>query len=111
MRVGLRRSRSGLDDAVVVSLVRTDDFNDFGIDVGPEVDLDDIESALRAAGVGTLMQDRAHAWISLDWLAPQCVGTRGSHRPQFEAMVAFARQHGWISDDGKSIRGHLQQHV
>ncbi|WP_223308818.1 hypothetical protein [Glutamicibacter nicotianae] len=111
MRVDLRRSESGQTGEIAVDLIRVHDFSDFGVDIGPGLALDEVDFALRSAGAGSLAEDRAHAWISLSWLSPRCVGTPLTRQLEFDAMVAYAQKHGWVSGGHTAIRGHLERLV
>ncbi len=58
MRVTLQRPPpSKLDGAVVVSLAGADDFNNFSVEVGPGINVDDIDIALRATCAGSLIKE------------------------------------------------------
>jgi hypothetical protein len=62
--------------------------------------------------VGQLDDDSTHLWVNIDWLrgaattsaAPSDVA--GFHR-DFDGMIGFATQQGWVSPDGSQVRAHL----
>ena len=57
-------------------------------------------------GIAMLVQ--GHAWISVTWLrtnGERDVGTEWLER--FEKMIDKARPHGWISEDGLSVKAHI----
>ncbi|HEY5855631.1 MAG TPA: hypothetical protein VIW24_16685 [Aldersonia sp.] len=79
----------------------------FKIDV-TGLECDDVAHALDQAGAGTL-DTNEHAWIRVDFIK-RAVGSLGADpgwASAFDAMVRHAHHQSWISDDGDSIRGHL----
>jgi hypothetical protein len=93
-------------DGGAVTLVDPADFRGFHVAVAGG-GVDDPRLAQVLAPHGRL--DAEHAWIATDAvvaLAGQEVDegwTAG-----FDAMVAYARDKGFLSDDGQSLRAHLE---
>jgi hypothetical protein len=52
--------------------------------------------------------DGRHVWINIAWLRAE--GSRvqpPDWSRQFDAMVASARPHGWVSEDGTALKAHI----
>jgi hypothetical protein len=67
----------------------------------------DAELPLRAFGARL---EADHAWIELESLKAAAAG----HVPDgwiadFDEMVAFAASRGWLSDDGRAVRAHVER--
>ncbi|MCR5976564.1 hypothetical protein GDN83_02120 [Gordonia jinghuaiqii] len=65
----------------------------------------DVGKQLADSGLGDIEGD--HAWIDIGTLTERLAATEGFDGRQFEAMVAYARERGWVSNDGGSLRAHL----
>lgn len=66
-------------------------------------------AALAAALRGTATVEPPHAWLGLDALAG--LSGRGDDpawRDGFAKMVDYARSHGWVAEDGSSVRAHVE---
>jgi hypothetical protein len=51
-----------------------------------------------------------HAWIELDALKAAAAGrVSDGWIDDFEAMVAFAESRGWLSEDGRQVRAHVER--
>jgi hypothetical protein len=94
-----------LDDAIL-TLLEPSTFTAFHVEVvGGDVDDDRLADVL--APHGRLVDD--HAWIDVDAvvaLAGDAVDD--GWREGFDAMVAYARDSGFLSGDGTAIRAHLK---
>lgn len=70
--------------------------------------------ALAALGaLGTPSDDGAHVWLSIDALraagaAAVDEGERDSWTSGFDGMIAYASSKGWTSEDGRSVRAHVE---
>jgi hypothetical protein len=94
-----------LDDAIL-TLREPSTFTAFHVAVAGG-DVDDERLAGVLAPHGRLDDD--HAWIDVDavvTLAGDAVDE--AWRQGFDAMVAYARDKGFLSHDGTAIRAHLQ---
>jgi hypothetical protein len=96
---------SDLDDATV-RLRDPADFTGFHVAVaGGTLDDDRLPTVLAAHG----RLDGEHAWITTEAvveLAGDAVDD--AWRDGFAAMVAYARDKGFLSEDGTAIRAHLE---
>lgn len=72
-------------------------------DVGPS----DVDAILRAAGLGTA--DQEHAWLDIEALRELCGIEDDRWHSDFDAMIRYARDHGWTSEDGRWVRAHLSR--
>lgn len=89
----------------IVELVEANDFRRFSVEIhAPRVDRD---TATRWISPFILLDSDAISWVEIEALkkllnlASQSVGT------DFEAMIARALTHGWISEDRKYIKSHV----
>ena len=93
--------------AVQVTLREAADLRSLRVatDLGPE----DLGRVLSASGLGVLIGDAA--WLdvaALRVLALLAAGDGdGNQAKGFDAMIAYAREHGWLSPGGT----HMQAHV
>jgi len=64
---------------------------------------------LDQTGAGSLAEDGAHAWLSVDWLRARGAAGQGpSWSEGFEGMLAYAAGQGWLGPAGTSVRAHLR---
>ncbi len=95
-------------DTARVTLVEPADFGGFHVAVaGGEVDDDRLADVL--APHGHLEGD--HAWIRADAVVALAAADDGDDddwRAGFDAMVAFARDKGFLAESGTAIRAHLE---
>lgn len=70
-------------------------------------------AALAAAldGLGTVADDGDHVWLGIDALRSEAAATidgdRETWAAEYDAMIAYAADHGWVTDDGTAVRAHL----
>jgi hypothetical protein len=62
--------------------------------------------------IGEVIDDGSgDVWIVIEWIGRRVTET-GEVSPQWpdelSAMIEFARGKGWLSDDGRSVRGHVE---
>jgi hypothetical protein len=94
-----------------VELVEPDDTRRFHVAVAHGADLDAVTAVLADKGVGTVEVDGddERAWISVDAVRelaePAAPPGWGLH---FDQMLKDAAKHGWVSEDGSSIRSHIE---
>jgi hypothetical protein len=90
----------------VVGLVELDDFKGFRV-LARGLHTDELADALPPIG---RMAEEGDAFIDIE-AVKRLAGER-SLRPDwlasFDAMVDYARTHGWVSTDGRSIRAHCE---
>jgi hypothetical protein len=84
-----------------------DNFRAFKLVVeGDSAQLDEVRRAL--AGKAEL-PDAETAWILMDALRHwPGVENDGAWQQNFSAMIEKARPHGWIDDDRKAIKAHVE---
>lgn len=64
----------------------------------------DADAALRNIGLGTVDQD--HAWLDVEALRDGCGVQDEKWCTDFDAMIGFARDRGWVSADATCVRAH-----
>ena len=93
--------RTGTDGAVALDDV--DNFRAFSVAAACDADL--LASALATAG---RLDTGGHAWISRDWLVENGRPHDPEWRASLDAMLAYAKDHGWIDEATDSIRAHVE---
>lgn len=73
--------------------------------VAEQATTEQVAEALQAEGWGTT--DAEHAWLNLAALRGLSVGA-GTAEADFDGLVAYATNKGWISEDGASVRAHIE---
>jgi hypothetical protein len=98
----------GADEVPKVKVVDVDDLTRLHLALG-EVTDEEADQVLREAGLGRL-QDAQIGFVDIEALhaaaAPQ--GGAPDWAQRWEAMVATARDKGWIGDDGASLQVHVE---
>lgn len=70
-------------------------------------DLSAIDERLRAADAGHA--DVSAAWLRISWLRDRLRASLGGDDfATFDAMIAFAEQHGWTDRDVRHVRAHVE---
>jgi hypothetical protein len=87
-----------------VELNEPEDFKNFKIVLAPGVD-----AAAALAGTATLAADGKIAWVSQDAVRR----LRGADAPAswgaaFDKMVNSVRKFGWINDQDRTVRAHIE---
>lgn len=93
-----------------VELVEPDDTRRFHVSVAHGDDYDAVAAVLAESDAGYVDADDEdeHAWISVDAVQELALGrTKPGWEGHFEKMLATAKKHGWLSDDGRHIKAHL----
>jgi hypothetical protein len=89
--------------ADAVELAEPSDFTRFHVEIQGDGDL-----AAVLAPFGRL--DGEHAWIDVEALASLAGADADAQwRTGLDAMVGYARENGFLSDDGAAIRAHLER--
>lgn len=91
----------------VVSLVEPDDCQRFHLTIhGLSAAM--AERALEDTHIGRLYE-HDNAWINIVALRQMAEGhVQVGWSERFEAMVAYAKRKGWLSDDMQQLRGHCE---
>jgi hypothetical protein len=95
-------------EPATVVLEEPDDCGRFHVRVRGGRDAGKLDDALQANSVGDL-DGEGEALVRVDAvrrLATGAVG--GTWEDDFTAMLGYARSKGWVSDDGASIRAHVE---
>lgn len=93
-----------------VEFEEPDDTKRFHVSVAHGDDVDAAAEILKANDVGYIEvnDDDENAFISIDAVTEMASGrTKPGWENHFEKMLAGAKKHGWISEDGTHIRAHL----
>jgi hypothetical protein len=98
----------GADEVPEVQVVDVDDLTRLHLAVGALTD-EEVDSALRAAGMGRLV-DGTSGVVDVAALRAAADGkaTAADWSDQFDAMVAQAAEKGWAADDGAGLKVHVE---
>jgi hypothetical protein len=98
----------GADEVPEVRVVDVDDLTRLHLAVGALTD-EEVDSALRGAGLGRLVGDDSGV---LDVAALRAAAEPGSTASdwaaKFDAMLAYAESKGWTVDDGSGLQVHVE---
>jgi hypothetical protein len=99
---------TGADERPEARVVDVDDLGRLHLALGQVTDTEAAE-VLERSGLGRLA-DPQTAWLDAAALraAAEPRATAGDWVQQWDAMVAQARSQGWLSDDGASIKVHVE---
>ena len=98
----------GADEVPVVRVADVDDLQRLHLAVGAVTD-EDIESALRQAGMGRLVDSETGVLdVAALRAAAQPRATAADWAEQFDGMVASAVGKGWAADDGAGLQVHVE---
>jgi hypothetical protein len=89
--------------AGTATLEDIDNFRAFNVTAACEAQ--DLSQAL--TGLGRLDAE-GNAWISRAWLLVKGRSSDTSWLTGFEAMLSYARDHGWVDSATDSIRAHVE---
>ena len=97
-----------------VTVAEPDNFKQFHL----QADGMDVREVAAALGEAAHEKgDGAHLWVSIDavrgWVGEQGQQKQGQSLSQewedgFNAMLEFAKGHGWISEDGSHVQAHIE---
>ena len=91
-----------------VSLAEPDDCGRFHVAVRGHSHAPAVDDALQSSGTGWLDGD-GNAYVRVERVRDLAGGRVDDDWPErFEAMLRFAGDKGWLSDDGEAIRAHLE---
>lgn len=71
------------------------------------VDDSHIQATLGASGLGLL--DGDHAWLQVSMLHAAGVDIGAEWEQGFNGMIDYARSRGWVSEDGITVRAHVER--
>jgi len=84
-----------------------DDFTQFYISASKG---DDVGAVLYGNGFGYSNSESEHAMVSTDAIRAAVAGNVAhGWEDGFQGMLAYAAQKGWLEDDGKSVRAHIER--
>ena len=89
-----------------VDVVESTDYRRFDLQAHAGLSAADIGKQLQRERFGDV--EDGHAWIRIDPLRRRLAGSPYFDAEQFNAMVAFAVEHGWVSPDGEALRAHIR---
>lgn len=71
---------------------------------------DRLAAVLAEHDAGELLPGGAHVMIPVATLRRLAAGrVPAGWDADFDGMLTYARQHGWLSDDGQAVRAHLER--
>jgi hypothetical protein len=93
--------------ADTVEVAGADDLRRLAV-VVPAADVTAAGEVLAAHGAGSA-GDEGHVWLDAGWLrrAGAAAATGDGFEAGFDGMLAYAGAHGFLSDDGASVRAHV----
>ena len=98
----------GTDEVPEVQVVDVDDLTRLHLAVGAVTD-EDIDTALRQAGMGRLVDSETGVLdVAALRAAAQPQATAADWAEQFDGMVAEAASKGWAADDGAGLQVHVE---
>jgi hypothetical protein len=98
----------GADELPEVRVSDVDDLKRLHLAVGAVTD-EDIDSALRQAGMGRLVDPETGVLdVAALRAAAQPQATAADWGEQFDGMVATAASKGWAADDGAGLQVHVE---
>ena len=98
----------GADEVPEVRVADVDDLAQLHLAVGAVTD-EDIDSALRQAGMGRLVDSETGVLdVAALRAAAQPKATAADWAEQFDGMVAAAASNGWAADDGAGLQVHVE---
>ena len=67
------------------------------------------DAAVTLGELGTVEGD--YAWLQIDELrrAAHRAGVPEGWNTEFDGMIAYAKTKGWMSDDGRAVRAHIDR--
>ena len=98
----------GADEVPEVQVADVDDLTKLHLALGAVTD-EEADRALRDAGLGRL-QDAETGFVDLAALraAAEPRATAGDWPEKWDGMVRYARDKGWLSEDGDSLQLHVE---
>jgi hypothetical protein len=98
----------GTDEVPEVQVADVDDLTRLHLAVGALTD-EDVDSALRGAGMGRLVDgDTGVLDIAALRAAAESKATAPDWAERFDAMVTTAEGKGWTADDGAGLHVHVE---
>jgi hypothetical protein len=97
-----------MEEPATVALAEPADCGRFHVAARGNGDAATLDRALRANDVGSVDGD-GEAMVRVDAVRRLAGGAAGeTWEADFAAMLDYARSKGWLSDDGASIRAHVE---
>ncbi len=95
-----------VDESLQVRLDEPEDFRHFSVRIeSPRLKLEEVRQALREIAV---LEDRETAWVEeralRNW--PELEGER-AWQSGLDEMIAKAKPHGWIDEEKKRVKAHV----
>jgi hypothetical protein len=94
-----------IDSTAGVSLREPGDFTT--LKLVSELSLSAAAAALETAAAGSLA-DPKYAWISQQWLRARVLAEDAGRVQQFDHMIAYATNKGWIDPRSAAVRVHIE---
>lgn len=93
-------------DEDAAAVLEADDLKRLHVEAPPAID--DVDAALRSAGIGTLAAN-GDAMLDVAELRSRArsVATATDWDEGWAKMIDFATSRGWVSDDGRSVQAHV----
>jgi hypothetical protein len=93
-----------------VTLQQPERLNDLYASYWERLGPDQLTSVLAEHADAELLPDRAHVMIPVATLRRLAAGrVPEGWDADFEKMLAYAKEKGWLSEDGQAVRAHLER--
>ena len=95
-----------INPADAPQLFSTDDLGALSVRLEADsVDGDAMSASLQTAAAGEVAD--GHVWLNISWLRTAAGETGQEWHDRFARMIDDAAGHGWLSDDGRRLRAHV----
>ncbi|WP_337830708.1 hypothetical protein [Pseudonocardia sp. TMWB2A] len=93
-----------------VELVDPADVRAFHVTAPADLGADDLAATVRDTGLGEATADGGHVLVRVDAVRRLAAGRVGpGWEDDLAGMLGYARSKGWLSDDGGSVRAHVER--
>jgi hypothetical protein len=90
-----------------VALQEPEDFKKFKLVIdAPGKDAARLSTALDGVATLDTLDPEGHAWVSEDWLRQR--NSAAAWQEGLTAMIGVAKKYGWVDDQKKAIRAHIE---
>lgn len=96
-----------IDETGHVSVQERRKLNDLHVSAPRSMPFDTIDSSLRSVGGGWTRDQ--HVWLQIAWLREHGHPDDPSWSSEFDLMIKYAADHGWLDGSSKQVRAHVQR--
>jgi hypothetical protein len=93
-----------------VELVDPADVRAFHVTAPAGLSAEQLADTVRCTGLGEVTDDGDHVLVRVDTVRGLAAGRVGpGWEDDLAGMLGYARGKGWLSDDGESVRAHVER--